>query len=200
MCKSGGCHLAKFLTNSKKVLEAVPACDRRKSVAECNFNNQSLPAETALGVLWNIEEDVLTFKVNMKEKPKARRGMLSTLSSVYDPLGFVAPSILHSKIHRCFIAKGSQQIKHCSLHHFSEASEEGYDQVTYLRTVYENNKIFCNIVMAQSRVTPLKFASVPRLCLWPIASTKSRAVLMCHSGITFKLMKTQQMIVLEVWE
>ena len=34
---------------------------------ECNFNNQSLPIETALGVLWNIEEDVFTFKVNMKE-------------------------------------------------------------------------------------------------------------------------------------
>ena len=32
MCKSGGFHLTKFLTNSKGVLEAVPACDRRKSV------------------------------------------------------------------------------------------------------------------------------------------------------------------------
>ena len=53
--------------------------------------------ETALGVLWNIEEDVFKFKVNMKEKPKTRRDMLSTLSSVYDPLGFVAPFILHGK-------------------------------------------------------------------------------------------------------
>ena len=54
--------------------------------------------ETALGVLWNIEEDVFKFKVNMKEKPKTRRDMLSTLSSVYDPLGFVAPFILQGKI------------------------------------------------------------------------------------------------------
>ena len=89
--------MTKFLTNSKKVLVAVPACDRRKSVVECNFNNQSLPTETALGVLWNIEEDIFTFKVNMKEKPKTRRGMLSTLSSVYDPLGFVAPFILQGR-------------------------------------------------------------------------------------------------------
>ena len=82
MCKSGGFHLTKFLTNSKKVLEAI-ACDRRKSAVECNFNNQSLPTETALGVLWNIEEDVLfTFKVNTREKPKTRRGMLSRLGSV----------------------------------------------------------------------------------------------------------------------
>ena len=53
--------------------------------------------ETALGVLWNIEEDVFKFKLNMKEKPKTRRDMLSTLSSVYDPLGFVAPFILQGK-------------------------------------------------------------------------------------------------------
>ena len=53
--------------------------------------------ETALGVLWNIEEDVFKFKENMKEKPKTRRDMLSTLSSVYDPLGFVAPFILQGK-------------------------------------------------------------------------------------------------------
>ena len=137
-CKFGGFHLTMFLTNSKKVLEAVPACDRRKSVVECNFSNQSLPTETALGVLWNIEEDAFTFNVNMKEKPKARRAMLSTLSSVHDPLGFVAPFIL-------------------------QGSEEGYGQVTYLRTVDENNRIFCNIVMAKSRVTPLKFVSLPRL-------------------------------------
>ena len=146
--------------------------------------------------------------------------------------------------HRCFIAKGSKQIKHCSLHHFSDSSEEGYGQVTYLRTVDESNKIFCNIVMAKSRVTSLKFVSVPRLELtgtklaekvathlkqwldiktdeemfWTdsrvvlsyiqntkkrfkmFLSTKSKAVLMCHSGITFRRMKNQQTIALEVWK
>ena len=60
--------------------------------------------ETALGVLWNIEEDVFKFKVNMKEKPKTRRDMLSTLSSVYDPLGFVAP----------FIPQGKRILQHLS--------------------------------------------------------------------------------------
>ena len=35
--------------------------------------------------------------------------------------------------------------------------------------------------------------------LWPITFIKSKAVLMCHSHITFKQMKAQQIIVLEVW-
>ena len=34
----------------------------------------------------------------MKEKPKTKRGMLSTRSSAYDPLGFVAPFILQGRI------------------------------------------------------------------------------------------------------
>ena len=53
------------------------------------------------------------------------------------------------KIHRYFIAKGSKQIKHCSLHHFSYASEADYGQ----ETVAENNSVFCNIVKAKSCLT-----------------------------------------------
>ena len=67
------------------------------------------------------------------------------------------------KIHRCLIAKGSKHITQCNLHHFLDASQESYGQVTYLRTVDENNIIFCNIVMAKSCVTSLKFVSEPRL-------------------------------------
>ena len=33
----------------------------------------------------------------MKKKPKTRRDMLSTLSSLYDPLRFVAPFILQGR-------------------------------------------------------------------------------------------------------
>ena len=65
------------------------------------------------------------------------------------------------KIQGYLIAKGSKQIKHCSLHQFLNASEEGYGQLTYLGTVNENNRIFCSI--AKLSVTPLKFVSVPRL-------------------------------------
>ena len=55
------------------------------------------------------------------------------------------------------------KIKHISLHYFSDASETGYGVVAYIRSVRENGEIFCNIVIAKSRVAPLKFMSVPRL-------------------------------------
>ena len=67
------------------------------------------------------------------------------------------------KIPRCLRKKGCMKIKHTSLHYFSDASETGYGVVAYIRSVRENGEIFCNIVMAKSRVAPLKFMSVPRL-------------------------------------
>ena len=46
-----------------------------------------LPNEQALGILWNVEPDTLGFKIAIKEKPLIRRGILSPLSSIYNPLG-----------------------------------------------------------------------------------------------------------------
>ena len=53
--------------------------------------------ERALGVLWCPETDSFRFQVQLKDKPATRRGILSIASSIYDPLGFVAPVILPAK-------------------------------------------------------------------------------------------------------
>ena len=51
----------------------------------------------------------------------------------------------------------------CSLHHFSDASQDGYGQVTYLRIVDEKGYVKCILAMAKSRIPPTKFVSSPRL-------------------------------------
>ena len=57
-----------------------------------------LPVERALGVRWNVETDEFVFKMQPKTKPPTRRGLLSVVSSVYDPLGFISPFLLSAKI------------------------------------------------------------------------------------------------------
>jgi len=51
----------------------------------------------AFGVQWDVEGDIFSFKIEVNDKPLTRRGLLSVVSSVYDPLGFAAPVILSAK-------------------------------------------------------------------------------------------------------
>ena len=46
----------------------------------------------------NIVTDRFEFKVTIKEKPLTRRGILSIVSSVHDPLGFTSPFLLPAKL------------------------------------------------------------------------------------------------------
>ena len=45
-----------------------------------------------------MKEDAFTFLVNLPEKALTRRGILSALSSLYDPLGFDSPVILEGRL------------------------------------------------------------------------------------------------------
>ena len=49
------------------------------------------------GGRWNVESDTFGFTIVIKSKPFTRRGILSVVSSVYDPLGFAAPFVLLAK-------------------------------------------------------------------------------------------------------
>ena len=52
---------------------------------------------------------------------------------------------------------------HLTLHHFSDATKEGYGHFSHLRLVDTENKIHSVFVMGKSHVAPLNFVSVPRL-------------------------------------
>ena len=44
-----------------------------------------------------LESDTFRFRIELRDKPATRRGIVSTISSVYDPLGAVSPVILVGK-------------------------------------------------------------------------------------------------------
>ena len=98
MCKAGGFKLVKFISNSTVVLKSLEEDQRRKGVKDADLRSGELPAERALGVQWNIDKDTFGFKITAEGKALTRRGLLSTLTSVYDPLGFAALFILEGRI------------------------------------------------------------------------------------------------------
>ncbi|XP_013855924.1 uncharacterized protein LOC106511725, partial [Austrofundulus limnaeus] len=83
--------LHKVTSNRQAVLEAFPPEDRAKDVENLDLCAPDLPVQRSLGLLWNVGLDTFTFKVDKDQKPFSRRGVLSTVNSLYDPLGFLAP-------------------------------------------------------------------------------------------------------------
>ena len=94
----GGFNLTKWVSNSRAVLKTIPRQHRASGVRYLDLGNEILPVERALGVRWNVETDEFVFKTQLKNKPPTRRGLLSVVSSVYDPLGFISPFLLSAKI------------------------------------------------------------------------------------------------------
>ena len=97
MCAAGGFKLTKFISNNEAVLKSIPEEHRRKGVKDNDLCNGELTTDCALGVRWNIETDMLEFRVSLKDKLLTRRGLLSLPSLVYDPLGLAAPFILEGR-------------------------------------------------------------------------------------------------------
>ena len=202
MCRRGGFNLHKFTSNEKEVIESIPVEDRAEGIKEIDLDCDRLPVERVLGVQWCIENDVFQYKITLKDRPCTRRGMLSMVSSIYDPLGFLAPVLLEGKsllqmlckdkvhwddpvpdnvrarwekwitelldvgslsVPRCYKPANFGNVTNVQLHHFSDASNKGYGQCSYLRIENEKGNVNCTFVMGKARVTPLKPVTIPRL-------------------------------------
>ena len=202
ICKDKGFRLTKWLSNSKEVLQCVPQSERAKTAKSLDLDNDDLPSERVLGLLWSPESDTFGFQIVLKERPCSRRGILATVSAIYDPLGFLAPAILPAKrilqslcklqldwdatippeyesswnkwlqevpylsnfaIQRCFRPVELSKSSNIQLHHFSDASENGYGTVSYIRSESSSCKVHVSLLMAKARVAPLKKVTIPRL-------------------------------------
>ncbi|KAJ8342685.1 hypothetical protein SKAU_G00326130 [Synaphobranchus kaupii] len=97
LCKRGGLRLHKFDSNQKAVLECVNPSERASSTETLELKQDVTPTERALGIQWSIENDTLIFNTSAKDQPPTRRGILSVVASLYDPLGLVAPFVLSGK-------------------------------------------------------------------------------------------------------
>ena len=95
LLSKGEFQLTKWISNSRRVIKSAPTSERAISVKDHLLNQ--LPCEYALGTRWDVETDTFGFKIPLRDKPSTTRGILSIVSSIYDPLRFVALFILPGK-------------------------------------------------------------------------------------------------------
>ena len=102
LLEKGGFRLTKWYSNDRELLATIPESERAKSVV--NLELEKLPTESALGLKWNTEEDKFVWEVlekvlhSVNQKPMTRRGIVSAVYSLFDPLGFIAPYVMKAKL------------------------------------------------------------------------------------------------------
>ena len=98
LCERKGFKVHKILSNSIDVVKSVPMDSRCVGLQSLDVGTGDLPVQRTLGVQWNVETDMLSIQVRPREKQLNRRGILSIVSSVFDPLGLVSPFVLKGKL------------------------------------------------------------------------------------------------------
>lgn len=92
MLSKGNLVLHKFLSNNEQVAVSL-GCE--PPTTKLLAADQQL--DRALGLCWDVKTDVFVFS-EVPIKSSSRRGILSTVASLFDPLGFLTPYTLKGKL------------------------------------------------------------------------------------------------------
>ena len=91
-----GCfRLTKWSSSSQEVLSQIP--NKELACPTLNLDLDNLPLERTLGMKWNTDSDCLCFSVCLGQPVLTKRGVLSRVSSVFDPLGVLSPYLFLAK-------------------------------------------------------------------------------------------------------
>ena len=93
-----GFRLRKWSSNEPVVTEDIPEEDRLSTLA---INKDDLPKTKTLGVMWEAQRDVFTFRVEqplLDSKKPTKRNVLSAIASLFDLLQFLTPFTVRAKI------------------------------------------------------------------------------------------------------
>ena len=91
-----GFNLRGIISNSRELLAEIDRDVLASNCIDLDLGKDDLPNERVLGVVWLANDDAFTFKLNISTDglPTTKRRLLSTLGSVFDPLGLVVPVLV----------------------------------------------------------------------------------------------------------
>ncbi|KAH9639102.1 hypothetical protein HF086_009071 [Spodoptera exigua] len=89
LLKSGGFNLRKWSSNVSALQDDTIGASRKQE----NFDFKELETSKTLGLRWNSKGDLFTFqsKIEPSNKTPTKRSMLSDISKLFDPLGWLSP-------------------------------------------------------------------------------------------------------------
>ncbi|KAK0139185.1 hypothetical protein N1851_024265 [Merluccius polli] len=153
--------LHKIASNSVTVMQAFTPDDLAADLRDLGLDKEELPVQRSLGLCWNIDFDTFTFKVAVNDKPFTRRGVLSTVNSLFDPLGFVAPVTI----------KGRALLRELSADIHEWDTELPADKLNKWETWKESLKDLSALHLPRSYIPQsLSSATYTELCLFSDAS------------------------------
>ncbi|KAJ8359027.1 hypothetical protein SKAU_G00155520 [Synaphobranchus kaupii] len=98
MLAASNLRLHRIASNQPAVNEAFSPEDRSKDIEDLDIFVDNLPIQRSLGLSWNMRADTFTFHIADSQKPFTRRGVLSTVNSLYDSLGFLTPICVQGRL------------------------------------------------------------------------------------------------------
>ena len=96
LLKTSGFNLLNLLSNNQEILKyTTQKLLLKNKLVNLDLNQTS--TEQTLGILWVPEQDVLRVKVINKEVPDTKRGIMSFVSLIFEPLGILTPALIEPK-------------------------------------------------------------------------------------------------------
>lgn len=89
VCNKGRLYLHRFISNSREFFESIPESEQAAGDQGVDLSFDVLSDQNVLGVKWNVNSDTYSFKAVLDKRPLTRDGIISTVASVFDPLGFL---------------------------------------------------------------------------------------------------------------
>jgi hypothetical protein len=102
-----GIRLHKISSNVPDVMKGLSREDLSTDLSRLDFDLESLPTQRSLGLQWDLNKDYFLFDCHIQDRPVTKRGLLSSIHSVFDPIGFLSPILINGRlILRDVIASG----------------------------------------------------------------------------------------------
>ncbi|XP_071150293.1 uncharacterized protein [Mytilus edulis] len=94
----GNIRLHRISSNVEDVMHSFDNEDLAKSSKEFDLSSDILPIQHSLGMNWDLETDTFPYYIDRDVKPYTRRGLLSTINSIFDTLGYLAAVTIKGKL------------------------------------------------------------------------------------------------------